>query len=79
MKQLNPTIPMDTPLGRGFAHFVIDYGQEHHLLWVVFIDSTGECWTFPNPEVRIQPNPTMGTRPLPLRETQDEPRPKRSK
>ncbi len=79
MIQLNPTVPVVTPKGKGFAHFLIDYGQEHHLLWVVFLDESGECWTFPNPEVRIQPNPTMGTRPLPLRETQDEPRPKRPK
>lgn len=60
MTQLSPTIPMETPKGKGFAHIVIDYGQEHHLLWVVFIDETGECWTFENKEIRIQKNPTMG-------------------
>lgn len=59
--QLDPTIPVITPEGKGFAHLVIDYGQEHHLLWVVFLDNTGECWTFSNPEVRAQPNPTMRT------------------
>jgi hypothetical protein len=61
--QLVPTIPLDTPKGKGFAHGVIDYGQEHHLLWVVFIDATGECWTFPNPVVRLQSNQTMGVVP----------------
>ena len=41
---------------------MIDSGQEHHLQWVVFIDETGECWTFQNPEVRLQTNQTMGIR-----------------
>ena len=45
-----------------FAHFLIDPGQEHHLQWVCFIDETGECWTFSNPEVRLQKNPTMRIR-----------------
>ena len=62
--QLDPTIPLNTPKGKGFAHFVIDMGQEHHLFWVVFIDLSGECWTFANPEVRIQANATMGRLPL---------------
>lgn len=31
--------------GAGFAHFVIDYGPEHHLMWVIFMDKTGECGT----------------------------------
>jgi hypothetical protein len=43
MIQLNPTLPLETPRGKGFAHFVIDYSQEHDLLWVVFLDDSGEC------------------------------------
>ena len=32
MLQLNPPIELDTePRGRGWAHFVIDYGPEHDL------------------------------------------------
>ena len=60
MLQLNPPIPVDTPRGKGLAHLVLDPGVEHHLQWVVFIDETRECWTFQNPEIRIQANPTMG-------------------
>ncbi len=60
--QLNPPIPLDTLKGPGFAHLVIDYGQEHHLIWIVFICATGECWAFPNPEVRLQENITMEIR-----------------
>lgn len=60
--QLDPPIPLITPKGKGWAHFLIDYSQEHHLHWVVFIDETGECWTVPNPEVRIQSNWSLGRR-----------------
>lgn len=60
--QLDPPIPLETPKGKGWAHFLIDYSQEHHLHWVVFIDETGECWTVPNPEVRIQSNWSLNRR-----------------
>ncbi len=60
MLQLSPPIPVETPKGKGLAHLVIDPGVEHHLQWVVFIDETRECWTFQNPEIKIQVNPTMG-------------------
>lgn len=62
MTQLNPPIPLDTPKGKALAHFVIDYGPEHHLMWVTFVDATGECWTWPNPKVRAQKNITMDRR-----------------
>lgn len=58
--QLNPPLPMVTPKGKGLAHFLIDYGPEHHLMWVCFLDDSGECWTFENPQVRIQWNITLG-------------------
>jgi hypothetical protein len=57
--QLDPPIPLITPKGEGWAHLVIDYSQEHDLLWVVFIDSDGTCWTFGNRVVSIQNNVTM--------------------
>ena len=60
--QLNPSLPMDTPRGKGRALLVIDPGEDHHLLWTVALDETGEIWTFPNPEVRLQPNQTFGVR-----------------
>lgn len=58
--QLDTPIPLDTPKGKALAHFVIDYGIEHDLQWVCFIDTTGECWTFRNPEIRAQNNITYG-------------------
>ena len=54
---------MTTPHGPGLAHFVLDYGPETHLMWVVFMDADGACWTVPNPEVRLAANWTMGRRP----------------
>ena len=59
--QLDPTIPVSVDgKGSGFAFAVIDYGQEHHLIWVVAIDATGEIWSAPNPRVRLQSNWSMG-------------------
>ena len=44
----------------GYAFAVIDYGQEHNLIWVTAINETGEIWCAPNPRVRLQANWTMG-------------------
>jgi hypothetical protein len=57
--QLNPPIPVVTPRGKGFAHMVIDYGVEHNLLFVVFQNDTGECWSWRNQDIRAQNNITM--------------------
>lgn len=58
--QLDPPLPLTTPKGKAFAHFLIDYGQESSLLWVCFQDDTGECWTWRNRDIRLQTNITMG-------------------
>jgi hypothetical protein len=60
MLQLNPPLPVVTPKGKAFAHLILDYGQEHDLIFVCFQDDTGECWSWPNHQVRMQPNLTMG-------------------
>jgi len=57
--QLNPPIPLVTPKGTGWAFFMIERSQEHHIEWVVFLDDNGQCWTFANPEIRLQTNYTM--------------------
>lgn len=61
MLQLNPPLPVYV-VGRGsaLAHGWIDYGIEHHLLWLCADDKTGEVWAVPNPDVRLQWNPSMG-------------------
>ncbi len=60
MLQLNPPLPLNTPKGEGFAHFLIDYGPESDLYWTVFITDTGEIWTFANRQVRASKNITLG-------------------
>ncbi len=63
IQQLNPPLPMTTPHGPGLAHFLLDYGPESHLMWVVFLDENGACWTVPNPEIRLAANWSLGRRP----------------
>ncbi|ODP36627.1 hypothetical protein [Sphingomonas turrisvirgatae] len=63
--QLNPPIPLNVlGKGEGYAIGMIDYGQEHNLIWVTAISETGEIWCAPNPSVRLTKNWTMG-RPAP--------------
>lgn len=60
-QQLDPPLPLHVlDKGAGFAIAVIDYGQEHNLIWVTAINDTGEIWCAPNPRVRLQANWTMG-------------------
>lgn len=65
--QLDPPLPVDIQgKGKGFAFAVIDYGQEHNLIWVTGLSDSGEIWCAPNPLVRLQTNWTMGrARPAP--------------
>ncbi|WP_136161710.1 hypothetical protein [Sphingomonas flavalba] len=59
--QLNPSIPLHVQgKGDGLAIGVIDYGEEHNLIWVTAINETGEIWCAPNPIVRMKANWTMG-------------------
>lgn len=59
--QLNPPLPvLVIDKGKGFAIGVIDYGQEHNLIWVTALDESGQIWCAPNPMVRLQSNWTMG-------------------
>ena len=60
IQQLNPPLPLMTPKGKAWAHLVIDYGPEADLMWVCFLDEGGECWTWCNRDICIQPNATLG-------------------
>lgn len=63
--QLDPPLPLHVvDKGDGYAIAVIDYGQEHNLIWVTAMTATGEIWCAPNPQVRMPQNWTMG-RPRP--------------
>jgi len=58
--QLHSSIPVVTPQGNAQAMAIIDYGPEHDLVWVCFLDSNGQCWSYRNSEIRGQKNITMG-------------------
>jgi len=58
--QLNPSIPVNTPKGPGEAILIIDYGKEDDLLFTVFLDETGQCWTFNNKDIRAIKNVSIG-------------------
>ena len=76
--QLNPPLHLETPKGPGWAHFVIDYGPESTLMWVVFMDADGACWTVANYEARMTWNWTLGRRKPEDRTPRKEPRPLQS-
>lgn len=61
MLQLDPPLPVEVEdFGKGWAHILIDYGQEHDLLWVVFFDESRACVAIDNKNIRIQNNYSMG-------------------
>lgn len=49
--RLDPPIPLNTPKGFGYAHFLQDAGAEADLFWIVFHED-GQIWTWSNEEVR---------------------------
>lgn len=59
IKEISNLIWLKTPRGNGVAKFLIDYGPESDLYWVVFLDN-GEIWTYSNVEVRALNNETLG-------------------
>lgn len=58
--QLHPQIPLETPRGKAQALGLIDYSEEHDLMWVCVLDEGGEIWVYRNREVRGCTNATMG-------------------
>jgi hypothetical protein len=57
MLQLNPMIPIIRVSDNmeGYAFLVIDYSQEHNLLFTCAMNN-GEIWTLPNQEIRFDKN-----------------------
>lgn len=58
--RIEPPLEVFTPKGNGLAYFLVDYSYEMDLMWVVFLDSNGECWTYRNRDIRLQSNITHG-------------------
>jgi hypothetical protein len=61
MLQLNPTLPIIRVSDnmKGYAFLVIDYSQEHDLMFTCAMNN-GEIWTLKNIEIRVEENITLG-------------------
>lgn len=59
MLQLNPTIPVWTPLGDGEALLVIDYGINVNSVWAIRLKG-GILKHFYSDDIRIYDNPMNG-------------------
>ena len=57
--QLNPQINCFTPLGEGWAFFIIDYGAWMNSCWVIRLNETGEVKHFDSNDIKIEGNPTL--------------------
>lgn len=60
MLQLNPMVPIIRVSDKmeGYAFLVIDYSQEHNLLFTCALDN-GEIWTISNKDLRFCHNPSL--------------------
>lgn len=56
--QLNPALPVVTPLGKALA--VILQGDDWDVYWCCFQIQTGECWWWGNHLIRLETNITTG-------------------
>ncbi len=57
--RIDPPIPLQTPRGLAYAHFLDDCGDERDAMWVCFCGD-GQIWWFPNPQVRACRNFSLG-------------------
>ncbi len=57
--QLNPHIKVQTPLGDGWAWFIIDYSIEINTIWVVRLDKLGNVKHFDSNDIIIDANPML--------------------
>lgn len=56
--QLNPAIPVDTPLGKGLCIFIIDYGMHLNSCWMVALKDDGQVKHFDSNDIRLTANHT---------------------
>jgi hypothetical protein len=60
ISQLNPQIEVITPLGRGWAFFIIDYGLMLNSIWIVRLNDKGDVKHFESNQIPIEGNPMLG-------------------
>ena len=58
--QLNPTLLVETPLGRGHVLFIIDYGMHQNTCWVVALEKDGVVKHFDCNDIILATNFTYG-------------------
>lgn len=58
--QLEPQIEVITPLGRGWAWLIVDYGYMLNTVWIVRLDETGIVRHVNSNDIRIESNPMLG-------------------
>ena len=58
--QLNPTILVETPLGRNQAIFIVDYGIHQNTCWIVALEQNGVVKHFDYNDVILATNFTYG-------------------
>jgi|APGre2960657404_1045060.scaffolds.fasta_scaffold61452_2 hypothetical protein len=58
--EVQQSLQVETPKGRGRVWLVTDYGSEIEKLFTVILDSSGEIWEFTNKDVKATSNVTMG-------------------
>jgi hypothetical protein len=67
MIRIDPPLPVLIRRAGGWtkaqAHFLIDYGFEHDLMFVTFVDDSRECWTVSTKDIRSQDNISVGRHP----------------
>jgi hypothetical protein len=56
--QLDPAILVETPLGRGLAIFIVDYGMHQNSCWIVALEKDGVVKHFDSNDVLVAPNYT---------------------
>jgi hypothetical protein len=57
--QLDPCIFVYTPMGRGRALLIIDYGMDINTCWVVHLIKSGQVKHFNSNDIRLQENYTF--------------------
>ena len=61
MLQLNPMIPLVHEDGRKFTAFaLLDYSQEHELMFCGWFDESREIWVMSQTKLRAPNNITLG-------------------
>ena len=58
--EVQQSLQVNTPKGRGRVWLVTDYSSEIEKLFTVILDESGEIWEFTNKDVTATSNVTMG-------------------